>query len=238
MSSISDDNEFLCIPYLNCTDKYYSYNQTICIDTIPDGYYCNNTNLKTIDKCHENCETCKEGPTNNNNNCLTCKNTKYYDLGNCVINCSNGYFTDTDNITKCKCSTDISCKKCSNESKLYNLCISCNNDEGYYPKIDEFRNDLFINCHKEPERYFLDVNDKIYKPCYSTCKNCTEEGNEFDNKCISCNYNYSFNEFENDTNCYKKCEFYYYFDSDNKFHCTRYNNCPNNYKMIMQKKNA
>ena len=236
ISHISNDNSFLCIPNLNCNDKYYSYNQTVCIDTIPDGFYCNDTNLKTIDKCHDNCQTCKEGPTNDNNNCLTCKDSKYYDLGNCVINCSNGYFTDSDNITKCKCSNNISCKKCSNESNLSNLCASCNIDEGYYPKIDELRNDFFINCYKEPERYFLDTNEKIYKPCYSTCKKCNEPGNDSNNKCIDCISGYEFKINENDYNCYEKCIYYYYFDSDNKHHCTNYNNCPTNYKSIISKR--
>ena len=53
--------------------KYYNYAQTECFLSIPEGYYCNNTTLKTIDKCHDNCKTCEEGPTNNNNKCLICK---------------------------------------------------------------------------------------------------------------------------------------------------------------------
>ena len=238
ISHISEDNEFLCIPNLNCNDKYYSFDQKECIDIIPDGYYCNDTNLKTIDKCHNNCATCKEGPTNDNNNCLTCKDSKYLDLGNCVDECPNGYFTDIDNINKCKCSSNIACKYCSNESKLYNLCVTCNNEQGYYTKIDdEIRNDLFINCYKEPERYFLDNNIKKYKPCYSKCKRCNELGDDSNNKCIDCISGYEFKEdFENDYNCYEKCHNYYYFDIDKKYHCTNDNDCPNNYKMIISKK--
>ena len=59
-------------PILIC-DKYYNYNKTNCIDSIPKGFYCNNSIEKTIDKCHENCETCSKGPSSDNNNCESCK---------------------------------------------------------------------------------------------------------------------------------------------------------------------
>ena len=71
---------------------YYNYEQTECFETIPNGYFHNVSNSKIIYKCHDNCETCEKGPTNNNFNCLTCKNSKYLDLGNCVEECNNGYF--------------------------------------------------------------------------------------------------------------------------------------------------
>ena len=35
---------------INC-EKFYNYEQTGCIEYIPEGYYLNNTKLKTIDKC-------------------------------------------------------------------------------------------------------------------------------------------------------------------------------------------
>jgi len=47
----------------NCP-YYYNYSQDGCIDNIPDGYYMNDTELRTIDKCHENCKTCKGKETN------------------------------------------------------------------------------------------------------------------------------------------------------------------------------
>ena len=179
--------------YQSCPPRYYNYEKTICIDHIPDGFYCNDNNKKTIDKCHDSCETCIEGPMNDNNNCLTCKNGKYFDLGNCVDKCDNGYFVDTDNITKCKCTTNIACYYCSNESKIYNLCVNCNNDIGYYPKSDEEKiNNIFINCYKDPEGYFLDNINKEYKPCYSTCKKCLGNGNEENNNCYQCIFGYEF----------------------------------------------
>ena len=161
--------------------NYYNYAQTSCLDTIPDGYFCNNTNAKTIDKCHADCKTCKNVPTENNSNCLTCQNNLLYlDIGNCVDSCENGYFTDESNNLICKCSNNIKCLLCSED----NLCITCNNDEGYYPKSNENQNGDFINCYKEPEGYYLSNN--LYHPCYKTCKSCNGEGDVLDNKCIQC----------------------------------------------------
>ena len=73
-------------------EKYIDYEQTQCFDNVPDGYYQNDTSSKIIYKCHENCETCNEGPTEINNNCLTCKDSKYLDLGNCTDSCINNFF--------------------------------------------------------------------------------------------------------------------------------------------------
>jgi hypothetical protein len=77
-----------------CTNGFYNYNKTSCIDTIPDGYYCNDTIQRTIDKCHDNCKTCNQSATIDNNNCLTCKDSGpiYLDLGNCIDNCVNTFY--------------------------------------------------------------------------------------------------------------------------------------------------
>ena len=225
--------------YQSCSPKYYNYEKTLCIDDIPDGFYCNDDNQKTIDKCHDNCETCIEGPTEDNNNCLTCKENKCFDLGNCVDKCDNGYFLDTGNITKCKCTSNIACHYCSNESKKHNLCESCNNDEGYYSKSDEeITNNIFINCYKDPEGYFLEGNNKEYRPCYSTCKKCLGNGNEENNNCAQCFFGYEFkSDFENDKNCYKKCDYYYYFNSEKQYFCTEIDSCPLNYSKLIISKN-
>ena len=138
----SIDNSFSC-------EKYYSYNHTECLTSIPKGYYCNSTILKTIDKCHINCETCKEGPTEENNKCLTCQSSLFFDSGNCVPYCNYSFFIDENSTKICKCS-EIKCKYCNYESKLNNLCLSCNEDLGFYPKKNDILNrGSFINCFKQ-----------------------------------------------------------------------------------------
>ena len=43
--------------------KYINYNQTECIDTIPDGYYLENKELGTLGICHHLCKKCDGPPT-------------------------------------------------------------------------------------------------------------------------------------------------------------------------------
>ena len=233
----SPENVHLCVSLLKC-DKYYNYTMTGCINEIPEGFYCNDTDLKTINKCHYNCKTCENGPTNNNNSCSTCKNnesTQYLDLGNCVSSCINDYFIDNNNIKKCKCSTDITCEFCSEESKKENLCVTCNT--GYYPKKDDPNNkNSFIKCYNSStisNGYYLNNDRKQYEPCHSNCLKCFEEGNETENKCTKCKEGFSLITNNNNiTNCYSDCPYYYYFDANNIYQCTSGNNCPSGYKLI------
>ena len=193
-AKISLDNNYLCED-LNC-QKYYNYNQTDCLEEIPEGYFLNDSYLKTIDKCN------------------------YYYSGKCFSECIN----DTNN--------NFNCKDLLDQNKIENLtfcfikdlCIYCQNATGYYPFYNQsiLNKDIFTDCYKELEGYFLD-NDKAYKPCFNTCKNCSNEGNVTNNNCLECKDNYRFlNDSQNDdNNCYEECnENYYYFDSLNKYHCT------------------
>ena len=235
---INEDNPYKCIQNLICeANQYYNFEKTECIDDIPIGFYCNNQTERTIAPCHTNCKTCSEGPTSDNNKCETCKDegTIFFDLGNCRENCTNGDFIN-GTIKKCKCSTDIRCQLCDEGSKEINQCIGCNYDMGYYPKKDDNTNvSPYINCYKNPENYYL--NDQIYEPCYFSCKYCTSLGNETNNKCLECiSTHEKKNDFENDDNCYEKCPFNYYFDSDKIYHCTTENKCPDDYNKLIESK--
>ena len=175
---ISNDNNYLCEKDLICSN-YYNYDHSECLNQIPDGFYLNNSKLKTINKCEEKCE------------------------------------------------------KCTYESSLENKCISCNIKLEYYP-IYNNESQGFLNCYKEPlEHYYLDEIDNSFKVCYSTCKYCNNSGNETNNNCLICDENYILK----GNNCYKRCEFYYYFDINNKYQCTLSNECPIDYnKLIPEKK--
>ena len=129
----SKQNNYLCKDDFTC-EHYYNYEYTGCIDTIPTGYYLDNPELQTIEKC------------------------------------------------------DIKCAECNLESTTNNLCISCNNDENYYSKYNDNSNiGTYINCYNEGfEGYYLDNVEKMYKPCYSRCKNCYDSGDENNNKCTEC----------------------------------------------------
>ena len=228
-------NNYLCED-LNCYISY-NMNETECLDYIPEGFYISNHFLKTLDKCHDDCKTCDKKNTENNTNCNSCYNSKYLDLGNCVTNCTYGYFTDSFNNRICKCSYDIKCLYCTQQSIKDNLCISCNIEKNYYPKFNDSSNKFsFIDCYNNPEGYFL-YNNQYYK-CYPTCKYCTELGNEDNNKCSECINNYTFiYDFEKENNCYKICDYYYYFDINNKYQCTSEKKCPEIFNNLIKEKN-
>ena len=232
-TKISADNPNLCLDLI--CNNYYNYNQNDCIDIIEDGYFVNDTTIKTIDKCHEDCKTCEKKGSLNNSNCKTCPSNKFYDNGNCSFSCVNGYYTDSLNNKICKCSSKIKCKNCTDESIKYDLCITCN--DGYYQKEEDSSNIYpFINCYNNLEGYYLKNN--IYKRCYPNCKKCNEYGDENENKCIECIDNFILiNDSEITTNCYEKCKYYYYFDSSKKYHCTIDNKCPDDYNKLNKDKN-
>ena len=226
----------LCVNSLTCNeDEYYNYDHTECIDNIPEGYYCNNTELKTIDKCHENCQTCEKGGTDENNNCITCIDSKYFDLGNCVSNCNYGFFI-VNSIKICKCSKDTKCNICTEESLNKSLCITCNDISNYFPKIDdEIIYEGFIQCYSEPEGYYL--KDEFYYPCNSNCKKCIEIDTNY-TECSECMLGYILTrDLNNNTICFKECDYYYYYDLNNNSICTLDYKCPENFNKLIISKN-
>ena len=228
------NNNYICEDF-NCS-FYYNYNQTDCINEIPEGYFLNDSYQKTIDKCHSNCRNCNGYSTINNNNCSSCFPNQYLNYGNCINNCPNGYYEDeNDNSIKiCKC-TNSMCLLCPQENN--NLCYSCN--EPYYQIYNDSSNIFpYVNCYKNPEGYYLDLTNKIYKQCYLSCKTCSGFGDEKNNSCLECNQNFSKkDEFLNDTNCYKNCPFYYYFDNNKNYFCTNEPKCEGNYNKLIEAKN-
>ena len=128
-------------------------------------------------------------------------------------------------------STNKKCKTSSLDSSLYNLCISCNEEQGYYQA--KFPNDSFlhgfIECYNnetKPINFYFDKFDSKYKPCYETCQTCNIGGNSEINNCLTCDANHRKepNNIES-TNCITQCDFLYYY-SYGQYKCTINNNCP------------
>ena len=206
-----------------------------CYSSCPIGTYVNNFKCEN---CHPDCKTC-DGPANiNNTNCRSCLSPyKYLQHRNCVANCRNGYYTDENDssIKICKCELD-KCFKCSEESLSMNLCISCN--DNFYPKSDELiNNNVYINCYNNPESYYLDNNDLVYKPCYSTCKSCNKEGNELEHNCLECKSGYNISISLNGStfiNCYNECNYDYYLNGSDYYICTQNEYCLDNYNELFE----
>ena len=109
----------------NCLKCLYfvNYLQTECIDSIPNGYYLFDENLKTIEKCHNLCKTCKKGPITKDNvlymNCETClykkSSSKKYIMGNCPENNE-----DNDNENKDDKNEDKNDENKNNQNNMEN----------------------------------------------------------------------------------------------------------------------
>ena len=101
---------------LNC-QHYYNFEQTDCLDAIPEGFYENDTILKTINKCPIECKTCNNSSVQKNL-CISCNNNYFPKINDSLniypyIKCYNyweGYYLDNN---------DSYLKPC------YNSCRSC-----------------------------------------------------------------------------------------------------------------
>ena len=175
----NDDKK--CVLALQC-DHYYNYEYDDCLDEVPEGFFCNSTEAKTIDKCKQKCKTCS------------------YD----------SVITNND------------------------LCNLCNNEEGFYYKEDDSVNTADNKeCYKDiTENYFLE-ND-VYKRCYKSCQTCSSLGNNREHLCDTCPSGYTKNET---SNCYKICDFHYYFDSNYEYYCTDTEDCPQEKSKLIIDKN-
>ena len=220
--------------YEKCENYFYvdSSEQQHCVDECPDEYkYLIEEEMKCIDNCiNDNVYKLEY-----NNKCYkTCPTNSYYNYEQtgCIDIIPDGFYVnDTENNTIDKC--DIKCKTCTLESVNNNLCTSCNNEKGYYKKEDASSIINFECFDSEPIGYYFDNMNSIYKKCYKTCKKCSERGNVENHKCSECYLNSTLN----GTNCYEKCDYYYYFDKDKEYHCTQKEECPNEYsKLIIEKR--
>ena len=196
---------------LNCKyhNLYVNYGQTSCMQVIQDGYYVNNTRYNTIDKCHNNCLKCRQGPTDDKNmNCLSCKEG-YYFIGN-TNNCEKypyeGYYLDEVKYNLQKCY--FACKTCSSgpiynsRNELQNMnCDTCNEELGFY-KIQSSN-----NCeNKTILGSYYNSQKGNYEECYEDCLTCFDKEKKNNNNlimnCLSCNESEGFHLYtKNGNNC-------------------------------------
>ena len=125
---------------LNCKslNKFVNYEKTECIDSIPEGYYINDTEINTIDKCHKNCLSCNGSLSNDGNmNCLTCADGFYLveNTNNCEKKPYMGYYLDKNKFKKCykDCLTCSEAPISNGKGVIINMnCDSCDESKGFY----------------------------------------------------------------------------------------------------------
>ena len=123
---------------LNCP-KYVNFEQTECINEIPDGYYLSDPSYGIIEKCNEYCSKCSNAQTLNNMNCDYCIEGYYLKLDdNNIKNCfpyedkipSNYYTKKNEPNIYYKCYELCgSCDKEGNESNMN--CLTCIDNNTY-----------------------------------------------------------------------------------------------------------
>ena len=135
------ENDLIC-------NNYYNYEYKGCLDSIPLGYYLNDTRKKTIDKCNIKCNNCTIDSVLNDL-CITCNTSAGYypkfndSLNNITfINCYNGeligYYLDNDFYYQCH----DNCKNCLEKGNIdHNKCTECYSnytliDGNCYPYLD------------------------------------------------------------------------------------------------------
>ena len=151
--------------------------------------------------------------------------------------CSN-FFDKIIDINK-----NICIDSCINANYNYEYNNTCYNKcpNNTFPLIYEKNewNNITRQCFDhEPQGYYLDINEEIYKKCFDVCETCNGEGNEINHNCKKCKINYILiNNVFNYSNCYNICKFYYYFDENNEYHCTENEICPEKYNKLIIDKN-
>ena len=89
-----------------------------------------------------------------------------------------------------------------------------------------------------PEGYYFNIEEGYYRKCHQNCKKCEGPGDDLNNNCIECINNFTFlDDSFYLTNCYEKCQHYYYFNYLDEYTCTINRQCPIDYsKLIKEKK--
>ena len=239
---------------LLCDENYCNKTKIECFDKTPQGYYLDRKD-QIYKKCYKNCKLCCGEGNETINNCQECVdnftflNDSYYNT-NCYQKCDYYYYFDESNEYHCieTCQEKFS-KLIKDKNKCIDKCISDDNykyeydntcylicPNGTYNLID---GENYFCYDKAPNGYYLDLENQIYEKCFQTCNKCGIKGDEYNNNCIECKCkeNYTlYNDLMNISNCYEICNYYYYFNKSNEYHCTKDFECPEEYNKLIENK--
>ena len=174
---------------------------------------------------------------NNNNFHLIYLNEEYFVFVNTSINNDN-----RNNFIKKfrRLAGEDKCMTSSVDSSIYGLCISCNNDKGYYPTEEKVRED-YVQCFKEdanPNNFYFDSGSHTFKLCYETCLTCFGPGDDINNNCKTCDSNHIKKpDVPNTKNCVTKCVYSYYYTPYGYYKCNNSSNCPEESSLYVKELN-
>ena len=88
--------------------------------------------------------------------------------------------------------------------------------------LEKKNNNSTVCLNKIPEDYYYDQNDELFKEYYYSCKTCNKKDKKSCRNCLEWQPNLKFlNDSMYATNCYKKCDYYFYIDGINNYQCTK-----------------
>ena len=180
----------------SCYDGYFLLDNN-CSNKCSVGYAFSFNN-----KCLESCPIYTfQNENSDNKTCDNCKDDgKYLKNGICVNSIEDGYYVANKRynyLDKCY----DSCLNCSRSgNSLNHNCDICKTN--YYKLEDNTK--MCFKYDEIVEGYKFETD--IFKKCYETCGTCSDiNGNDIDNKCLTCKTNYEKDSYIS-TNCVLKCD--------------------------------
>ena len=162
-SFFSDKNNCFII-----CEFYYNIDHTSCLENVPDGFYCNNSDAKTITQCDSKCSKCDKESIDNNK-CISRNNDneyypKYNEKDNEYKTCYSKdskfeglYLNLTNNMFE-HCYQ--SCKYCSEHGDGNNhKCEECISGYSFISEIG-YENNCYEICEYN---YYINSSTKEYR---------------------------------------------------------------------------
>ena len=232
LTNIKEFNFFICLienefSDIISSDKKYDeyYTNDITHDTIPDTTDYNNNDSNEYNTNYITHDTIPDTTDYNNND-----SDQYSEQ---VKKSSQEDEYSDNNFMECP----DKCSNCTDESVKQNLCIQCNNIQGYYTitsKNDDNNGNSFLECiriEQKPQGFYLNKELLRYEPCSAICLECSDYGNN----CTKCNKGYIIIE-DIPNNCVQNCTYYYYFNKYGYYTCTETKICPSGMFLIKNKR--
>lgn len=179
--------------------KYYLFRRHFTTIFIIPSFICT---LEIEKECYPSCSQCVDYGDINNHKCTSCKSDLWLleNSQNCLEenNLPAGYYKSTDTGNKIFKICGNNCLSCTQGNTSTNdNCVKCKDQMFFIEDRPQG------NCYDQDpgEGYYFDTLNNIYKKCHSSCKTCSEYG---ENKCESCvDTKYKMNPFDNI--CYDQC---------------------------------
>ena len=145
-------------------------------------------------------------------------------------------------IERLKMGCNEKCLTCNNESKIEDKCLICNKTRGFYPIIyPGYKQKYFtcLNSSLEYDRFYLDKEEKVFKPCYESCRKCDRGGDGINHNCLSCDVDLIERPGINTNlkNCIGNCSFSYYETEYGQYKCVEIPVCPIEVNKYIKEKN-